>query len=701
MRYGKLALLTLLGGLISANAGTIQQVNYGKDASGNTEIQFLGQNISNIASFNMTNPSMIVIDFLGTNSALDFRDLSVKSGLIDNVVVLEGAGKTRATINLSSNIKYEVINNDDVVSVVFPKNVKTGAIKSKSIASASPKVNFSRGANGQGVITIASVGKGTVDLNTEGRSVLARLRGVKIGKGQIRRMNVKDFGTPVSFIDVYSGRLNIRALSDDFEVTSYQNGDSTVIEFSKPEVEDNPYEKEMIFSAKKDYKGTPMSLNFQQIDVRAVIQLVADYTNRNIVVSDEVTGNITLRLNEVPSDQVLETILKTKGLSMREVSGVTYIAPTTTLVTQETTELEGMRKREELSPLRTEMITINYARAEAIAKVIEEAGQGTGDDKNRRSGFLSSRGSISVDPRTNSILIQDVASKITEIRAQIAELDVAVNQVLISSRLVSASDSFMHELGVRLGGSFVTRNGANGAIGATGSIAGANNLVSSALDNTVKTGQPFPVSPASLGQRLGVNLPASNPTGAIGIGILGADYLIDLELSAMNEEGRGEVISSQKLMTQDGAAANIIQGSEVPYSIIDEEGKVQTTFKSIVMKLDVTPKITPNKMVDMIIDLSKDTVGAFYKDIPSINVNKLSTQVLVENGETVVLGGVYEQTRNKSQSKVPLLGDLPAVGRLFRKDANSYKKEELLIFVTPQIVDKRFVSGDKFSNIRN
>lgn len=701
MRYGKLALLTLLGGLISANAGTIEQVNYGKDASGNTEIQFLGHNISNIASFNMTNPSMIVIDFLGTDSALDFRDLSVKSGLIDNVVVLEGAGKTRATINLSNNIKYEVINSDNVVSVVFPKNVKTGAIKSKSVASASPKVNFSRGVNGQGVITIASVGKGTVDLNTEGRSVLARLRGVKIGKGQIRRMNVKDFGTPVSFIDVYSGRLNIRALSDDFEVTSYQNGDSTVIEFSKPEVEDNPYEKEMIFSAKKDYKGTPMSLNFQQIDVRAVIQLVADYTNRNIVVSDEVTGNITLRLNEVPSDQVLETILKTKGLSMREVSGVTYIAPTTTLVTQETTELEGMRKREELSPLRTEMITVNYARAEAIAKVIEEAGRGTGDEKNRRSGFLSSRGSISVDPRTNSILIQDVASKITEIRAQIAELDVAVNQVLISSRLVSASDSFMHELGVRLGGSFVTRNGANGAIGTTGSIAGANNLVSSALKNTVETGQPFPVSPANLGQRLGVNLPASNPTGAIGIGILGADYLIDLELSAMNEEGRGEVISSQKLMTQDGAAANIEQGSEIPYSVIDDNGKVQTTFKPVVMKLDVTPKITPNKMVDMIIDLSKDTVGTFYKDVPSINKSKLSTQVLVENGETVVLGGVYEQTRNKSQSKVPLLGDLPAVGRLFRKDANSYKKEELLIFVTPQIVDKRFVSGDKFSNIRN
>ncbi len=636
-------------------------------------------------------------------------EVQIGGALISNVAVIEGDDRVRATINLSKSVPYKIVDTANKVSVVI-KDGGSGKFVAKRKGKSATNSNhlagldFKRGAEGQGKVQIRLPNDSVaVDVQKVGSTIVAKLSGGQFG--QSRKLNVGDFGTPVKSVDVFKNQLKIATNTDNFEIVSYQSDSLFSIEVSKPLKEDNNANL-LPGDSKKKYSGEPLSLNFQDIEVRAVLQLIGDFTNTNIVVSDEVQGNITLRLNNVPWDQALDIILQTKGLSSQENGDVIYVAPSAVIAANKKAAYDVANIEEELAPLQQQLIQIQYARAENLEKIIEEDSKGSKNDKNNSvNGLLSSRGSVSVDARTNTLVVYDVPSSIDKIRRLIAKLDVPVSQVLIDARLVSATTNFAHELGVRWGGAFV---GATDDLtfAGTGNAQGVNRILADdnggANSNIAKTGQAFPVNMPSLGNRMGVNLGSSASYGTLGLGILGSDFMLDLELSAMQDEGRGEVISSPRVITQDGGEAEITQGHDVPYNTKDRAGNTITEWKKVELVLTVIPKIAPNKMVDMILTVTKDKLGTFSSDnVPGIDTSEVKTQVLVDNGETVVLGGVFEQSKVKSESKVPLLGDLPIVGRAFRHDTNKVNKSELLIFVTPKIVDKRFVSRDKFSSIKN
>lgn len=432
----------------------------------------------------------------------------------------------------------------------------------------------------------------------------------------------------------------------------------------------------------KTYRGKPLSLNFQDIEVRAVLQIIGDFTDTNIVVSDGVKGNITLRLNDVPWDQALDTILQIKGLGMQENGNIIYVAPNTEIAAGKRAKYEVVNIEEALAPLQQQLIALQYARAEDLEKMIEDnsrntrAGQG---NKISTDGLLSGRGRISVDKRTNTLVINDIPSSIDKVRQLVTRLDVPVKQVLIDARIVVASNSFAHELGVSWGGALRVDSGSS-TLGVSGSAVGAS---------TVATGSSFAGAVPSLSNRLGVDLAATTPAGTLGLSLLGSDFLLDLELSAMQDEGRGEIISSPRVIAQDGGEATIKQGTKIAYTTTDNDGNSTTTWKDVPLMLHVKPKIAPNHRIDMALEIVKDTPGMVYNDEQGIDSSSVVTQVLVDDGETVVLGGVFEQTTTQTVSKVPVLGDLPVIGRAFRHDKKSIEKRELLIFVTPRIVNEQ------------
>jgi len=378
----------------------------------------------------------------------------------------------------------------------------------------------------------------------------------------------------------------------------------------------------------------------------------------------------------VPWDQALAIILKTKGLDMRQTGNVVLVAPSEEIATRERQEMESKRQVEELAPLHSEFVQINYAKAADIAALL----------KAKENILLSPRGNVTVDERTNTLLLQDTADKLEDVRRLVARLDIPVRQVLIESRIVIANNDFSRDMGVRFGATAVRKNGDDGIITTSGGLAGTDTTVGSALDNLRSTGQPFPVEVPSLGDRLNVNLPVAGNAGRIAFAILGSDYLLDLELSALQAEGRGEVVSSPRVITANQREARIEQGVEIPYQEATSSGATSTSFKKAVLSLSVTPQITPDDRIIMDLAVTKDSVGGIYGGIPSINTREVATQVLVDNGETVVLGGIYEQTRVNSVEKVPFLGDLPGLGVLFRSKTETNDKSELLVFVTPKIV---------------
>ncbi len=413
----------------------------------------------------------------------------------------------------------------------------------------------------------------------------------------------------------------------------------------------------------KQYNGENLSLNSQDIEVRSVLQIIADFTNTNIVVSDEVQGNITLHLKDVPWQQALDVILKSKGLSMVKRNNVIFIAPSQIIMQQKKDAYEIANIEDELAPLEQVLIPIRYARAEQLKATIDN-----NDAKSDKGGILSSRGYLSVDTRTNTLVVNDVPNSIAKVQRIVKKLDVAVRQVLIDARIVSVSNNFSHELGIRWGGSAVGKHG-----GISGTMAGIG-------ENS------------SINNRLGVNLgTTATPYGTLGVKILNADFLLDLELSALEDEGQGEVISRPHVMAQDGHRATIKSGTELAYTTHNDKGTAKVMFKDVNLSLDVIPKITPNHMVDMILKVDRDTVGALTQTldgvIPSINTNGVETRVLVASGNTVVLGSIYEHTETKSVAKVPVLGDLPVIGRAFRRDKKNVTKTELLIFITPKIIN--------------
>lgn len=671
------------------------------------------------SSFTINDPARIVLDFLDTTNGLSARQQPINVGVADKISVLEGADRTRASVNLARLVPYAVQVQGNAV-VLTLENAGAGPTRTpaptpvaavKAAAASSPQVEtgapaatprrvsdvgFKRGPGGQGVITARLSNPGiAVDVRQEGNQIVADFQRATLARGQERRLDVTDFATPVTTVEALNrgdgARLTIKP-NPPFEYLAYQANDLYVIEVRPPQKSKEEEDKEAQFDpSKKKYAGDLLSLNFQDIEVRAILQILADFTGMNIVVSDSVKGNLTLRLQNVPWDQALDIILRTKGLTMRQNGNVIFIAPTEEVAAREKLDLESRKTVQELIPLRTEIIQVNYGKAKDMAELLKR--KAASDKGTIESGILSPRGDVSVDERTNSLIVKDVPDKIVEVRELVTKLDVPTKQVMIDSRIVIASDDFARDIGVRFGVSGVGVDGNNvGAV--SGSLAGTNTIIGSAAENLITTGQPFPVTIPGLAERVGVNFPASGALGGnparLALSILGADYLVDLELSALQQEGKGEVLSNPRVVTADLKKAKIVQGQEIPYSTVSDNG-TETQFKEALLELEVTPQITPDDRVRMDLKVTKNARGIDVPQagggfVPSIDKREVETQVLVNNGETVVLGGVFEQNKIKGNQKVPLLGDIPLLGYLFQSNTNSTVKRELLIFVTPQIL---------------
>jgi type IV pilus assembly protein PilQ len=646
-------------------------------------------------AFTIDKPARIALDLPDTSIGLASRRVDVRSGGVDSVVAAEAGGRTRVVIDLDNLMPYSTRVVGDTILVnlgaqpgAAPAMAATAAASGggEAAAPAAPRairsIDFRRGPDGAGRIVVRlSDPRIPVNTRQEGDQIIVDFEGAALPARLMRRYDVTDFATPVQSVDAVrvdgSSRLVINA-KGDFDQLAYQSDAEYVVEIK-------PSTKLAAQEGKKQYTGERLTLNFQDIDVRSVLQLLADTGGQNIVVSDSVAGNLTLRLQNVPWDEALDIVLRTKGLDQRREGNVIIVGPAAELAAQEKTELAARNQIQELEPLHTEFLQVNYAKASDLAALIRAGGG--------KNSMLSPRGALSIDERTNTLLVQDTADRLADIRRLVQKLDVPVRQVLIEARIVVVTDQFERDLGARFGVTKFAQNGGNGLLSVTGNGNGADTMTQSALTNlnTATNGSLYPVTPPSLSNRYQVNLPVANPAGTIGMSLLGSSYLIDLELSAAQNEGRGEVISSPRVITANQKEATIMQGVEIPYQQSASSGATTTQFKKAVLSLKVTPLITPDNRVMLDIDVSDDSVGQLVQSatggtVPSINTREIITQVLVNDGQTVVLGGILETTKNNNDAKVPYLGDIPVLGHLFKSTTRINNKTELLIFITPKIL---------------
>ena len=628
-------------------------------------------------SFTIDNPARIAFDFADTSINLPRKSQDIGIGVARSINAVEAGGRTRVVINLAKLVSYTTaVSGNDVIITLnddtagsFSAAVKPSATKVAATGAAVNILNldFRRGTKGEGRVELTLADPNTaVDMTKRGKQVIVTLKNSALSEDMERRLDVIDFATPVQTVDAFNHgndvRLIISAISD-FDHIAYQADERLTIDL-KPIVKKVETEKQR---AKFGYTGERLSLNFQNIEVRAVLQLIADFTGINMVTSDTVSGNLTLRLKNVPWDQALDIVLKTKGLAKRTSGNVMLIAPSEEITAREKLELEASKQIVELAPLISETIQVNYAKATDLATLIQS----------KDNSFMSARGSVTIDQRTNKLLVQDTTDNIDVIIALVEELDIPVRQVLIESRVVLATNQFTRELGVKFGISSETTSGSRN-IATSGSLEAASGFTQFGID---------PLLP----NRLNVNLPAvSSTAGSIGLAIAKLPFgtLLDLELSAAQAEGKSETISSPKVITADQQEAVIESGQEIPYQEASSSGATTVSFKKAVLSLKVTPQITPDDRIVMDLMVSKDApdFGNLVLGVPPINTNNVETQVLVDNGETIVLGGVYEQTKTKSIDRVPFFGDLPLVGVLFRSKTETNDKQELLIFVTPKLL---------------
>ena len=647
-------------------------------------------------SFSIDNPARLAIDLPGATLNLADRSQRIGIGMADSLNAVEAAGRTRVVINLARAVSYDMIVEGS--NVVLTLGADAGraapaagdtvlAVDSDSSGGARlENIDFHRGEKGEGrVIVDLSDPAIPVDMGFRGGRVVVNFIDVQLPEELNRRLDVIDFATPVKEIDTAANDNNvtmtISTVTDSYDHLAYQTEDKYIIEFK-------PLAKEEETSArdKFNFTGERLSLNFQDIEVRAVLQLIADFTDLNMVTSDSVGGNVTLRLKNVPWDQALDIILKSRGLAMRQSGNVIMVAPTEEIAARERLELEAERQVQQLAPLRTEFVKVNYASAADLIQLIRA----------EENNLLSERGNVAIDDRTNTLIVQDVASSLASIRALIEELDVPVRQVLIESRIVNADERFAKDVGVRFGYSKNTKQGfttdkiSREAIGSSGNPAaviggglpGVTSFTPSTAFNTGGAG-------GAGGENLIVDLPAkaaSASTLAFAVGKLGS-YLLQLRLSALIAEGRGEEIASPRVITANQNEAIIESGLEIPFQQATSSGATSVQFKEAVLSLKVTPQITPDDRIIMDLEVSQDSINPLrILGVPAINTRSVTTQVLVDNGETVVLGGVYNARDTTSVDKTPFFGDLPYLGFLFKRTDVDSSKSELLIFITPKII---------------
>jgi type IV pilus assembly protein PilQ len=651
-------------------------------------------------AFTIDDPARIALDLPETSLGLSSRRRDVNLGPLDTVLTAEANGRTRVVLNLDSMVPYETRRSGNTIFVTLGADSgDSGAMTTRFTNDEAPApsqtyaasgqrsingVDFRRTRDGGGRVMVNLSDPSTaVDIRQEGGRVVAIFKDTGLPAELMRRLDVTDFATPVTTVDTLRTNLDTRiVISADgkYEQLAYQSDNEFTIEINPASAESA--EESSLFSESKEYEGQRLTLNFQDIETRAVLQLLAETSGRNIVVSDTVQGNVTLRLRNVPWDQALDIVMTTKGLDMRENGNVIIVAPAEEIAARETADLEARQAILELEPLYSEFLQVNYAKASDLASLI---GGGEG------GAMLSDRGSVGIDDRTNTLLVQDTAERLQDVRRLVRTLDIPIRQVLIESRIVVVNDDYSRDLGVRFGFTGVGENGNSGLISVTGSSAGSDVIVGSALDNLNATGTPFPVTTPGIADRYNVNVPIDNPAGRIALAVLDSDYIVDLELSALQAEGRGEIVSTPRIITANQKEARIEQGVEIPYQEAASSGATTTQFKKAVLSLTVTPQITPDDNIIMDLLVSKDNVGELTPSangglVPSIDTRAVETQVLVRDGQTVVLGGIYETERRETISKVPFLGDIPGVGHLFKSRSNTSNKAELLIFVTPRIL---------------
>lgn len=666
-------------------------------------------------------PPRIAIDLPATRNSVAQRRIDINLGPAIAASAVEAGGRTRVVVELlrSGGYSTRVEGNSLVLQIGAAggramQTVNTDPTKAVARTRTSiDGVDFRRGSTGEGrIIVTFSSSDASPTMRREGNRVVVDMPGVSVPDERARKLDVTDFATAVSAINVVrtpaGGRLEI-AVNGAFEPLAYQTGNEYVVEIA-PQREESPALARM---KEPEYKGERVTFNFQDIPVRSVLQLIADISGINIVVADSVQGNVTLRLNNVPWDQALDIVMQARGLDKRERGNVVWIAPTPEIAAREQAIEDARIAIEDRTPLLSEFIPINYGNAEQIATLLTTSAlraTNTGVNQSQvASGFLSPRGSVSFDVRTNTLLVSDIPSKLEEVRSLVALLDRPVDQVLIESRIVIADEKFGRELGARFGVS-AAREDSNGNVVSTGgNLRSTDTMLNEALANRFSRTSPNapigrPGSPGSgilvpdLGQRLNVNLPVTNPAGSFALAVLGQDYLLDLELTALHTEGRGEIVSSPRVITANQREALIRQGEEVGFvTIAPQQGGndipiPNVQFKEALLELKVTPTITQDRRVFLAMNVKKDEISGFVNtsigDVPQIAKREINTAVLVNDGQTVVLGGVYEFKNRDDLSKVPFLGDLPAVGALFRKTGRSSEKVELLIFVTPKIINE-------------
>ncbi|OGT74311.1 MAG: pilus assembly protein PilQ [Gammaproteobacteria bacterium RIFCSPLOWO2_02_FULL_56_15] len=623
-------------------------------------------------NFTIDNPARIAVDLPGVSLNLAERNQSIGIGMAHSLAAVEAGGRTRVVVNLVRPVSYEMTSQGNTVRVTLGSGVSAasgaavaaaalaGPRASSGASSEIDKIDFQRGDGGEGriIVTLSDPSVG-VNMGQESGQIVVDFLSTNLPTELDRRLDVVDFATPVKEIDTstYAGgsRMLISTVTDQFDHMAYQSGNVFTIEVRPLSQE----EKQAQAKEKFGFTGERLSLNFQNIEVRAVLQLIADFTGFNLVATDTVTGSVTLRLRNVPWDQVLDIILKAKGLAIRKDGNVMLVAPTEEIAAREKLELESQQQVTELSPLRTEFIQINYAKASDLSALIQGS----------ESNLLSGRGNVSIDDRTNTLIVQDVATSLEAIRNLIAKLDIPIRQVMIESRIVNADETFSKDLGVQFGYTKRSRDAmTNEGIATMGSAA------------------EFDLEPTA--DNFLVNLPVAGTSGiGFAVGKIGS-YLLQLELSALLAEGRGEDIANPKIITANQTEAVIESGVEIPYQEASSSGATSTSFKKAVLSLKVTPQITPDDRIILDLAVNQDSQGATTSEgIPVINTKNVTTQVLVNDGETVVLGGVYTQTDRHDSDRVPFFGDLPYIGFLFKNNRIRNTRNELLIFVTPRILN--------------
>jgi len=689
-----LGLVLLVLPALSAWASTdVTAANYNSNAAGDVIITLSTEGDDpNVSVFATESPARIILDLAETNSQVDANPVSVGIGSVQTFTTLAAGGRTRIMVDLSKPVTYDYQSGDGqvVLSIAGNGSGSTAPRNDGTEKHTVTNVDFRRGEDGQSKV-IVSLDKDSANLSVNSREggLSIDIFDTKVPQALSQRLDVVDFATPVQIID--TGEIN-SAVRVELEITglyehmAYQSGNDWVIEVSEMATTVIEADDETLqFYEEKEYEGARVTFNFQDIPVRSVLQLIADVSELNIVVADNVSGNLTLRLTNVPWDQALDIVLDARNLDMRENGNVIWIAPVADIAAREQQLLQALQDRKELEPLASALISVSYATAEDLQSLIDQSranSGGGGGGGGRDAGLLSHRGTIAIDKRTNTLMVTDTPDKIEAIQKLVLDLDRPVRQVQIESRIVIANSDFAHALGVRFG--VTALHDARNVLGMSGNSDSADDVRDS-RDVT---------SPDVLG-RYNVNLPVPDTNaGTIGLSFLAGNVLLDLELSALEAEGDGEVISTPRVVTANQSEAYIKQGVEIPYEESASSGRSTVAFKEAVLELRVTPLITPDNRVQLDLDIKQDTVGELFAtgfggQIPSIDTRQLQTSVLVNNGETVVLGGIFQDERNRQEDRVPYLSSIPGIGNLFKRRANQTKKRELLIFVSPTIVEER------------